>query len=182
MSHFLQIADTSRYGHISNFDLNSSKLYLANMQKHVSVTLTPNGNILIGIFTDDGKHYTLELLRLILIALESKHKNRIYEKVDYLLERSNSRKWYQFWRHTTYSNALSDAKSDASWISGSDSGYMDEVHYFNMREAFTKFKDHIEMTLLLEYDSSIKYTLKQRRFQEFLHFLNPNSILKEGCL
>lgn len=182
MSHFLQIVDTNRYGHISNFDLNSSKVCLADMQKHISVTLVPNGNILLGIFTDNGKYYMLELLRLILIALEAKHKNRIYEKVDYLLERSNSRKWYQFWRHTTYSNALSDAKLDASWISGSDSGYMDEVHYFNMRETFTKFKDHIEMSLLLEYDSSIKYTLKQRRFQEFLHFLNPNSILKEGCL
>lgn len=182
MSHFLQISNMRRYGHISNFDLNLSKLYLANMQKHISVTLTPDGKIQLGIFTDDGKQYMIELLRLALISLESKHKNRIYEKVDYLLERSNTRKWYQFWRYTTYNKALSDAKLDASWISGSDSGYMDEIHYFNMREAFIEFKDHIEMTLLLEYDSSIEYILTQKRFQEFLHFLNPNSILKEGCL
>lgn len=182
MSHFLEIPDTNRYGHISNFNLKLSKLYLSNMQKHVSVTITPDGNITLGIFTDDGKHYMIELLQLALIALKRKHKNRIYEKVDYLLERSNTRKWYQFWKYTTYDKALSAVKLDASFFSGSDSGYLDEMHYFNMCEAFTEFKDHVEMTLLLEYDSSVKYTLRQRRFREFLHFLNPNSILNEGCL
>lgn len=182
MSHFLEIPRDRRRGHISHFDLELSKLYLKNMQRHISVTLEKNDSITIGIFNEEGKEYILELLRLALVALQAKHKSRLYEKVDYLLHRSDTRKWYQFWRRTTFEQALKDARLDSSWISGSDLGYMDEVFYSHSLTELKKFKEHVEMSTLLEYDNSVKYTLKQLRFQEFLHFLNPNSILTEEYL
>ena len=182
MSHFLEIPNINRYGHISNFDLELSKLYLNNMQKHLSVTLKPNDTIEFGLYNEESTLYMVELLRLAIIALNSKHKSRIYQKADYLIYRSDTRKWYQFWRYISREDALKRAKSDSSWSSGSDSGWIDEIHYHNMLEAFTKFKDHAEMSLLLEYDSSVKYILTKRRFSELLHFLNPNSILNKDCL